>query len=264
MIKVFMFGVRRHCKPALLVWAAMGLTVHPGTLHAGGIVSLNLCTDQLLVQLAPERVAGLEPMARDPALSSVAAVAQTMPLVRADAEAVLMLKPDLVLAGQYGAQTTLALLRSHGLSVLQLDDPQDFPAIAAQVTVVASLLGVPARGQALVARMWQRLGAIRRRSGTAVLWEAGGWTAGPGSLGAAVLHAAGLTNIGTGGRLGLEALLVRPPGHLVRETAPRFPSIATDLARHPALAGILRLDVPARLLICGGPQAAGAAEVLGR
>ena len=36
------------------------------------VVSLNLCTDQMLVLLAPEKVAALSPLARDPALSFVA------------------------------------------------------------------------------------------------------------------------------------------------------------------------------------------------
>ena len=48
------------------------------SLHAGAaiperVVSLNLCTDQMLVLLAPEKVLALSPLARDPALSFVAA-----------------------------------------------------------------------------------------------------------------------------------------------------------------------------------------------
>ncbi len=63
------------------------------------VVSLNLCSDQLLVMLAPEKVAALTVLARDPSLSVVAAEARHLPVVRADAEAVLRLRPDLVLAG---------------------------------------------------------------------------------------------------------------------------------------------------------------------
>ena len=78
---------------------------------ADRVVSLNLCTDQMLVLLAPEKVAALSPLARDPALSFVAPQAEHLPVVRASAEAVLRLHPDLVLAAPYGAQTTLALLQ---------------------------------------------------------------------------------------------------------------------------------------------------------
>ncbi len=214
--------------------------------------------------LAPEQVAALEPLARDPALSFVAGQAAHLPMVRADAEAVLRLRPDLVLAGRYGAQSTVSLLRARGLQVVQVEEPQDFAQIGAETIGLAERLGVPGRGLALVARMWRRLAAVQRRAGRAVLWQAGGWTAGAGSLGASVLAAAGLTNAGTGGRMGLEALLAAPPDLLVTEAAPEYPSMATDLAWHPALRGLARRHIPAPLLICGGPFTAGAVELLAR
>jgi len=238
----------------LLIWA--------GPAWAGGIVSLNLCTDQLLVLLAPERVAALEPLARDPALSFVAPRAASLPVVRADAEAVLQLQPELVLAGQYGAQATLALLRARGARVVLVDEPVDFAGVAKQVGWMAALLGERARGAALVAEMWGRLAAVRPRGGTAVLWEAGGWSAGPGGISDAVLRAAGLRNVGTGGRMGLEALLARRPDMLVTETAPSFPSLSTDLARHPALARMRRMEIAPMLLACAGPFSARAAQAL--
>ncbi len=232
---------------------------------AAGVVSLNLCTDQLLVLLAPERVAGLDFLARDPALSFVAAEAARLPTVRADAEAVLMLHPDLVLAGRYGAQTTVALLRARGVRVVQFDAPGDFTGVEAQVMQVAQVLGVPARGRTLVAQMQADLAALPRvLRGRAVFWEAGGWTAGPGSLADAALREAGWQDVGTGGRLGLEALLRDKPDVLVTYTAPRFPSLATDLAWHPALRGLRRMEVPPALLICGGPFSVKAAEMLAR
>ena len=232
--------------------------------YARRVVSLNLCTDQLAVLLAPEEVVGLEPLARDPALSFVAPQAARLPRVRADAEAVLALKPDLVLAGTYGAQTTVALLRARGLHVAQFADPTDFTQVAEQVTQVASLLGKRLDGARIVADMQRRLAAMPRRHATAVLWQAGGWSAGPGSFGDAVLRAAGLTNLGTGGRIGLEALLAAHPDLLVTEQAARFPSLATDLAWHPALRAIRHSVVPSPLLVCEGPFSVGAVEELAR
>lgn len=239
----------------------MCLLAMPG--HAQ-IVSLNLCTDQLLVMLAPEQVTALEPLARDPALSVVARQAARLPSVRADAEAVLRLHPRLVLAGRYGAQTTLSLLRARGLAVTTFGEPADFAAIAAQTMQLARLLGVAERGETLVEQMQLRLAAVHPRTGTAILWEAGGWSAGPGSLGDAVVRAAGLADIGSGGRIGVEALLARHPNWLISETAPATPSMATDLAAHPALATMQHLHVPPELLICGTPATAGAVEALTR
>lgn len=248
------------------LWLALALLAGAPAHAADRIVSLNLCSDQLLVLLAPERVAALSSLARDPTLSFVADRAAALPQVRADAEAVLRLHPDLVLAGRYGAQATLAMLEAGGLRILRLEQPRSFDGIRAQVRELAAVLGVPDRGEALVAEMEARLAALPRRPQPirALLWQPRGWTGGPGTLGDAVLRAAGLANAGSGGQVGVEALLARPPDLLVTATAPSYPSLATDMLRHPALAGLPRRTVPPALLICGGPFTARAAELLAR
>lgn len=228
------------------------------------VVSLNLCSDQLLVLLAPEQVAALSPLARDPAVSFVAARAASLPVVRGSAEAVLRLHPDLVLAGAFGAQTTLALLAQEGVPVWRLDMPQDFAAIRTQTTQVAARLGVPRRGAALIAAMNATLREVppTTRPVTAVAWEPRGYTAGPGTLMDAVLRAAGLTNISAGRRLGLEALLRHPPDLLVVPLSPNYPSLATDMLDSAAVAAIPRRTLPPPLTICAGPFTAQAVAML--
>lgn len=228
------------------------------------VVSLNLCSDQMLVLLAPEQVAALSPLARDPALSFVAAQAARLPIVRDDAEAVLRLHPDLVLAAPYGAQATLALLVQEGVPVRRIDLPQDFAAIRAQTTALAAALDVPARGASLVAAMDAILASVPQptRHITAVAWEPRGYTAGPGTLMDAVLRAAGLVNAAAGARIGIEAMLRHPPDLLVEQEAPEYPSLATEMLRSPALAAIPRRAVPSALTICAGPFTARAVALL--
>lgn len=230
------------------------------------VVSLNLCTDQMLVLLAPRKVAALSPLARDPTLSYVAAEAARLPTVRVSAEAVLRLHPDLVLATRYGAQTTLALLKQEGIRVVRVGLPQDFAAIRAQTTRLAALLGVPARGAALIAAMDATLTAVRppRERRTAVAWEPRGYTAGPGTLLGAILRAAGLNDIAHGRRLGVEALLRDPPDLLVVPQTPADPALATQILDDPALAAIPRRALPPALTICGGPFTAQAVALLAR
>lgn len=227
------------------------------------VVSLNLCTDQLLVLLAPEKAVALSTLARDPALSVVADEARRLPEVRADAEAVLALRPDLVLAGEYGAQATLAALKARGVPVLQLGLPGGFDAIRAQVREVAQALGAEARGEVLIAEMEGVLAALPRPSPapTAVLLGARGWTSGPGTLGDAVLRAAGYRNAGAG-HVGLERLLAHRPDVLVTAEAPRFPSLATAMLEHPALRSLPRKLFAPALLACAGPFTAQAAEAV--
>jgi iron complex transport system substrate-binding protein len=243
----------------------MALLLLAAPVRAGDVVSLNLCTDEFLVLLAPARVAALSPLARDPALSVVAAAAAELPWVRADAEAVLRLHPALVLAGPYGAQTTLAVLRQAGVRVDTTVLPQDFPAIRAETLRLAALLGAPGRGAALVAEMAARLAAISPHPPLrALALAARGYTAPAESLEGAMLRAAGLDNAGSGARLGLEAIAAHPPDLLVVQQAPDFPSLGTDMLRHPALAGIPVRGVPPALMACGGPWTARAVALLAR
>ena len=230
------------------------------------VVSLNLCADQLLVLLAPEKVTALSPLARDPALSFVAARAASLPIVRNSAEAVLRLHPDLVLAGPYGAQTTVALLEAEGLPIQRIDLPQNFAAIRVQTLQLAARLGVSERGAALVATMDATLAAVppRTRPATALAWEPRGYTAGPDTLMDAVLHAAGLTNASIGQRIGLEALLRHKPDLLVVPRVPDYPSLATDLLRNPAVATIPQRALPPALTLCAGPFTAEAVAMLAR
>jgi iron complex transport system substrate-binding protein len=246
--------------------AGLALLLATPAAAAERVVSLNLCSDQILVLLAPEQVAALSPLARDPALSYVAASAATLPVVRNLAEAVLRLHPDLVLAGAFGAQATVALLQQEGVPVWMLDMPQDFAAIRVQTMRLAARLEVPRRGAALIATMDATLRAVRPpvHSVTVVAWEPRGYTAGPGSLLDAVLRSAGLTNAADGRRLGLEALLRHPPDLLVVPLAPHFPSLATDLLDNSALAAIPRRALPPPLIVCAGPFTAQAVAMLAR
>jgi iron complex transport system substrate-binding protein len=257
----------RECRVLILVLSVLCASVPLLSASAAErVVSLNLCTDQMLVLLAPEKVAALSPLARDPALSFVAPQAMRLPIVHASAEAVLRLHPDLVLAAPFGAQTTLAVLQQEGLHILRIGLPQDFTGIRKQTRELANALGVPQRGEALIAAMDITLNALPHPRGEirALVWEPRGLTAGPGTLMDAVLHAAGLTNASDGRRVSLEAMLRHPPDLLIVPTEPAFPSLATDLLDHPALEALRRREIAPPLSSCGGPFTAQAATLLAR
>jgi iron complex transport system substrate-binding protein len=246
--------------------AALLLTIASSAEAARRVVSLNLCTDQMLVLLASEKIAALSPLARDPALSFVAPQAAHLPIVRASAEAVLRLLPDLILAAPYGAQTTLAVLQQERIPVLRITLPQDFAGIRQTTRLLAATLDVPQRGEAVLAAMDAGLAALPHPDHIerALVWEPRGLTAGPGTLMDAVLHAAGMSNASDGRSVSLEALLRHPPDLLVVPAAPDYPSLATTLLDHPALAGLQRRAIPPALTICAGPFSVEAATLLAR
>ncbi len=106
---------------ALLVWATLA--------HAAPqkIVSLNLCTDQLLMLLAdPKQIASLSKIVDDPNVSFLAEKSAEFKKNRGDAEEIFMNSPDLVVAGVYTEKATVQILQSLGVRVEIFPIEQNF------------------------------------------------------------------------------------------------------------------------------------------
>ena len=242
------------------------------------VVSLNLCTDQLLLGLAdPAQIAAVSFLAQDPALSPLAEMARGLPINRGRLEEVVALRPDLVIAGRYGAQQTVSRLRQLGVDVLELDIAQDFDAALAQIGILAEALGQAPRGREMAAQIGARMAALRAAQPTrrpiAAILDANGLSLGADTLADAVLALAGFDNaasrLGRHGltRLGLEQALVSDAQLLIlNDSEVGWPSLGQALLDHPALARRFdadkRIAVPRKLWICGGPAALDAAELL--
>ena len=243
------------------------------------IVSLNLCTDQLLLELVGrERIASVSFLATDPEFSAVVDRAAGIPPNRGLAEEIVAFDPDLVLAHRFASRQSVEALKRLGYTVVEIDLPQDLAAVRDQIAAVAAAVGEPASGRALADRIEARLAALPQPAGrrpTAAIYEPSGYAFGANSLADAILRAAGFDNLaaelGIGGyaRLGLETLLASPPDMLVvDDTDADRRSMAQQFLDHPALRQRFpesnRIAVPRRLWICGGSAVAEAATMLSR
>jgi iron complex transport system substrate-binding protein len=238
-------------------------------------ISLNLCADQLLwLLLEREQIAGLSFLAADRQLSPIADAIGTLPLLHGGAEEALALRPDVALVGRQTTQATAALLRAHGVRVVDIDMAETFPAIRAQILTLGQVLRRDEAAAALVASMDATLAAIRNDPPpplSILSLAPGGFTPGSGSLADAVITAAGLRNHATMlgivgyGYARLEAIIAHPPDALVVQgrSGTDAPSLAHQLLEHPALERALdpsrRLSAPEADWTCGGPYAARAA-----
>ena len=75
------------------------------------IVSLNLCTDELLLRLAdPAKIASVTWLSRNPG-SNVPELAARVPINYGLAEQVLAVEPDLVLAGTFTTRIAVGMLK---------------------------------------------------------------------------------------------------------------------------------------------------------
>jgi iron complex transport system substrate-binding protein len=271
-------GVIRRVPAAMAALAAMLGAASAVAAKPQRIVSLNLCTDQILVELVPrERIAAVTHLAADPTVSAAPEKAAGLRAVRGEAEQVLRLDPDLVIAGTFTTPATVDLLRRLGREVLVAPLPQDFQGVRDVVRLIGKSVGEEARAEAWLGDFDRRLAAVEARTGSekpaAVLYQVNSFAAGAGSMADAALSVAGFRNQAAGygtlasGQLPLEALVARPPDLLVLGSNPEdYPTAVADNLRHPALKRLLAerpsLALPWALWLCGTPHIIGAVERL--
>lgn len=234
------------------------------------VASINACTDQLVLALAdPAQIVGVSRYSRDARLPWASAGAGDHPRLSGEAEDVLMLKPDLVVAGNFTKRATRELLRDKGLRVVEFDVARSLDDAKGQILRMGELLGqrdraqaqadrldaAIARTQAAASRMRYRVLPLSRR----------GWVSGGDSLLTSLLAAAGLANaagevgIRAGGFASLETVVRARPDFILMSDASAF---AEDQGRafllHPALERLYpperRIVVPEELTVCGGPM----------
>ncbi|MCB1519866.1 MAG: ABC transporter substrate-binding protein [Hyphomicrobiaceae bacterium] len=264
-------------KGAASASAAASAAASTGASSPQRIVSLNLCTDQLLLDLVERpRIAALSRLAADPVLSAVAGRVEGIKLVRGRAEEVLSLSPDLVVTTAYSTPEVVALLRRVGVPVVVVPLAQDFAGIRTAIRGLSESIGEARRGDAMIRDFDARLAAAAPRTDerpTALAYQVNSLTSGPGGLIDAALSAAGFRNVagdrtlGPGGRLPLETLVARPPDLVVLANAPdQFRTVLADNLRHPAFRDVLarqrHVEIEMPLWLCGTPAIAAAVERL--
>jgi iron complex transport system substrate-binding protein len=250
-----------------------------GVAQPSRIVSLDLCTDQLLVELVERgRIAAVTHLLGDASVSAIPDKARGIAITHGAAEDVLRYDPDLVLAGPFGVSATVDLLRRLGRNVVVVLQPQDLDGVRFSVRAVAGAVGEVAKGESLVADFDRRLSGLAAPAGppaTAVIYQIGGTVSGPGSLADAALAAAGFRNMSAayrltrGGQVPLESLVAKPPDLLVlASNTDEYRTALADNLRHPIIR-LLRqrgasLELPWRYWLCGTPHVADAIELLAR
>ncbi len=259
----------------LALWTGSGAAA-PGV--PARVVSINLCTDQLLLLLAePGQVLSVSHLARDPAASFMAAAAAPYPVNRARVEELIALDPDLILAHAHSSRDTVAFMRRLGYRVEELPAAGNIDEIRTNIGTMARLLGTEPRGRRIVADMDRRLARVAAHLGTGrakgIFYQPRGYTSGSHTLQDAALTAAGWENLA--GSLGirgyspvdLEQLLLAAPDQLFTSPYARdADALAQRQLRHPALRRVLGerplREIDYRHWICGGPMIVEAVEAL--
>lgn len=271
----------RVAKTALFTLAALALLAAPA--HAQNvtkpqrIVSMNQCTDLLLLQLAPKsRIASISFLARDAAWAIAPDLDAGVPINHGAVEDLIKVKPDLILTGPYGATAVRLMAKRINVPVVEIEEANDFAQIQTVVRKMGAAVGEPERANALLATMDAKLADLAAtrspRTITVAAWSGGDYVSGRGTLTNAIIEAAGAVNIAAKlpdartSTFGIEELLAARPDALLyagaRSTQPSLRTAQTQLGVVRDLYRGRMLDYPSPLYACGLPQAAQAAADL--
>lgn len=234
------------------------------------IISLNMCTDQLLLDLAaPAQVIGLSPYGADVARSWAVDRARAFPILSGTAEEVMVLRPDLVVSGTFTKRATREFIRARNIPLEEFPPARSIAETKRQIARFGEITG--ARDSAVLrnSEIDKALAALKaaaaRRPLRVLPLSRRAWVAGSQSLMSDLLAQAGLVNVAgelglrTGGRVSLEQIvLLRPDAILISHDDVLAEDQGSALLLHPAIAGLFpaerRIIIPERLTVCGGPM----------
>ena len=183
------------------------------------VVSLDYCADQYALKLLPrDRIVALSPDGTKN-FSYLRKQAVGLPTIRPIAEEILLAKPDVVIRSYGGGSGITHFLQRFGIDVIQIGYAGNLASIQRNILDIATGLGQPQQGQAIVDDMAAQLAALKTQhdtpnTPTALYMVPTGYTSGLGTLIDELLLNAGLTNyVQTPGwhPLPLEQLLYKSP-----------------------------------------------------
>jgi len=249
--------------------------------HAGEaptrVMSLNFCSDQMvLMLLPPERITSVSFLAHISTNSALAQEAAKVGLNYGSAEEVFAQKPDLVISGGFSTPATRALLARAGYPHHEIPPQDSFAAIREVTRALALRLGVPERGESLIAEMDATLGELERtrpeRPLRIVAWDGSGLVPGRETLFTEMIAYAGAVNVAAEisdayfVQFDIEQLLEARPDLIAYGASDLdAPSLRHQPLTHPLVQRLYagrQITYPENLYSCGGPQSADAARDL--
>ncbi len=242
------------------------------------VVSLNLCTDQLLIALAePQQIAAVSLLADEPMMSNYVAKAKTYPAVGNNAEQIVAYSPDLILASNYTDAVLSAWLKKFGYRLVALPLVNTLDEVPLRIEEIATLLQRPDQGRQLIDDYNHRMTQISQSLPPlkVIVVAANLYVAGAGTIPDQLLTRMGLVNVASAkitngwAYITLEQLIAWQPDYIIlQKDSMNRASRAEQVFDHAALKVLLqdsqRINVPAKYWICAGPEIAHAGELIQR
>ena len=235
------------------------------------IVSIGLCSDQLLLMLAQRsQIASLTASATDRQMSYMADAVGDIPLNNTSVEEIIPYQPDLVVGSQFAARDTTRFLRRLGYEVKLVNLPKTIEEIYTLLTSFGEWTGNAAGAAVMIANMKQEIVDIQARYAhrpekTMIIYSPNGYTIGADTLENDVLKYAGFRNLsaemGIIGfkKISLEKVIEARPDFLQLDNhVYNRNSLASSYLGHPVLNKVVdnkeHLFIPSRIRACAGPM----------
>lgn len=223
------------------------------------VASLNLCTDELLLQLAaPGQIASVTHLAQQEAETPLWREARRYPRNDGSLLSVVEHRPDLIVTMGGGTRDRLGVAARLGIPTVDLVFAQTLGDVVENVRKLALALGRPEAGTAIIRRL-DALARSRPPRAIDTIWLGGGGrTVSAAGLEAQWMALAGLRQRPLpGDRVPLETLLAHPPALLLRSDyrAGQYSAGQRWLA-HPVArraAALRTLSTDGRRWTCMGP-----------
>jgi iron complex transport system substrate-binding protein len=244
------------------------------------IVSVNIASDEILLALIPERLVAVSVLADDPEVSGVVRQARAIPVrVKADAERIVDLRPDLVVIGGHSFHVA-SQLRQLGLRVITIEGFESIGWIEQLVRTLGQAVGAPARAERMMAEMRERLRKVEERVAArprprVLTYAPSGYTDGRRTILDDVIRVAGGDNVAAalgivGGRqISLEQVIAADPDAIVMSASQRWaPGFQSEFFAHPALRTVRAVrdrrvhQLPGRLMITASHHIVETVEAL--
>lgn len=240
----------------------------PASARPARVLSLNPCTDAILVQLADApQIAALSALSSDPAQSSMdTGLARRFPATGGTLEEVVARRPDLVLGSTFTPPATRAAMARLGLRMEPFGIAATVAESEAQIRRIGALVGHKDRAEALIGRIEAALAAAAPPPGMrpipTLMWQGAGLVPGRDTLMNELMTRVGLSNFSAdkglrqSDLLPLETLAVDPPRLLLVVARAGEDGRHDRVLSHPVLghiAGMARMRIDPDLEFCGGP-----------
>ncbi len=212
------------------------------------VVSINLCTDQMAMLLAPpEQLVSISYLSLDPRVSAMSNEAADYRVNHGDLEEIVALSPDLVLVHEWSSPTLIHSLNALGIATKSFSTPTQLESIPEFIKQMGDALGQERHAQALIQHFDAEKAVLDAKASHAqsalrlLDYGANGWVGSAHSLSNEIFERAGFENIAVeygleyGGFMPLEVLLKSEPDVVLSDLLYPATSRAESLMAHPAL-----------------------------